>query len=416
MEIKPSFNKKKKFFGLVASLTLLNLYFVVFGIDSEIKELCQPSDRYNLAESYRPGGELKSFSEDSSVKYSGFVRLSGEGCKKLPNVEIEFWFSDSKGNYSKETRLKVRTDSKGYFEIRTGGFQAGNLPYHIHYLVKGPGIRPLTGNYNNISYNSNDKFDIFVIPADGSNYSDYLSKELRSGDNFTSKVADNSLFGLFKNIESLEKIKWVAYLLQIVLFMLIFSLIKINKRSKLILFSLSFILFITTVFYSNQSDLYKPNSKYLPEINNEKAILENYERAKWAPVLSSGNLIAYNEELLIPEQENMLTQVFVSSLSTIELENELRNYYRNQGIELGAGAVNMWGIDANWQYSYNISGIKLGKEVNITISKKLGDGRLPPEGFNSVAIIWQMESEKINKYIVENFAGFGEGFLDKNNL
>jgi hypothetical protein len=198
--------------------------------------------------------------------------------------------------------------------------------------------------------------------------------------------------------------------------MLIFSLIKINKRKKLILFSLSFILFITTIFYSNQSDLYKPNSNYLPEINNEKAILENYERAKWAPVLSSGNLIAYNEELLIPEQENMFTQVFVSSLSTIELENELRNYYREQGIELGAGAVNMWGTDANWQYSYNISGIKLGKEVNITISKKLGDGRLPPEGYNSVAIIWQMESEKINKYIVENFAGFGEGFLDKNNL
>ena len=416
MEIKAAINKKKKIFGFVASLTLLNLYFVVFGIDSQIKGLCQPSDRYNLAESYRPGGEFKSYSEDSSVIYSGFVRLSGERCIKLPNIEIEFWFSDSKGNYSKDTRLKVRTDSKGYFEIRTGGFQEGNLPYHIHYLVKGPGIRPLTGNYNNISYNSNDKFDIFVIPADGSNYSKYLSKELRSGDNFTSKVNGNSLFGFFKNIESLEKIKLVAYLLQIVLFMLIFSLIKINKRSKLILFSLSLILLVTTVFYINQSDLYKPNSKYLPELNNEKALFENYERAKWAPVLSSGNLIAYNEEILIPEQENMLTQVFVSSLSTLELEKELRNYYRGQGIELGEGAVNMWGADANWQYSYNISGIKLGKEVNITISKKLGDGRLPPEGFNSVVIIWQIESEKINKYIVESFAGFGEGFLDKNNL
>ena len=55
MEIKAAINKKKKIFGFVASLTLLNLYFVVFGIDSQIKGLFQPSDRYNLAESYRPG-------------------------------------------------------------------------------------------------------------------------------------------------------------------------------------------------------------------------------------------------------------------------------------------------------------------------------------------------------------------------
>jgi hypothetical protein len=415
MKEKPR-QRKKRVLAFLTIIIFINLFSIFYLIDSEISKLCQPSERYNMAESYRPGGEYKSYSENQSVVYSGYVRLAGKGCEKIPGVDIEFWFKDSKGNYTKETRLKVKTDDTGFFQIKTGGFQKGNLPYHIHYLVKGPGIRPMTGNYNNINYNSNDKFNIYVLPVESGNYLEFLSKELSSGEYFNNYDKNVSIITKLKSIENLEKIKYFGYIIQILLFILLFSLLIQGKRKKFIYLTLSILLFISLLLYNDKSSLYDSKTNYLPISVNEKASLGSYKIAEWAPALNKGILSPYTEEIVIPEQENMLSQVFVSSLTIEELEKELRGFYMLQGIVLDSGAVNMWGSDANWQYSYNLSGITIGKEVNITLSKKLGDGRLPPDGYQSVAIIWQIESEKINKYIVDSFKGYGEGFMDLETL
>ena len=408
--------KRKRVLAFLTIVIFTNLFSTFYLIDSEINNLCQPSERYNMAESYRPGGVYKSYSENQSVTYSGFVRLAGKGCEKIPKVTIEFWFKNSKGNYTKETRLKVKTDNTGFFQIKTGGFQAGNLPYHLHYLVKGPGIRPMTGNYNNKNYNSNDNFNIIVLPAESSNYHDFLSKELSSGDNFIINEKNSSYIIKLKSIENLEKIKYLGYILQILLFIIFFSLIILEKRKILYYLTLFIVLFTSLLLYNNKSSVYNPKTNYLPISINEKESLGSHKMAEWAPVLNKGILSAYKEEIVIPEQENMLSQVFVSNLTIAELEKELRRFYINQGVVLDKGAVNMWGSDANWQYSYNLSGITIGKEVNITLSKNLGDGRLPPDGYQSVAIIWQIESEKINKYLVDSFRGYGEGFMDLETL
>lgn len=416
MKEEPINTKRVKALGILTIIIFINFFSLFYWIDSEINKLCQPSERYNMAESYRPGGEYKSTTGDNSVIYSGFVRLSGEGCQKIPRVDIEFWLKDNNGNYNKETRLKVKTDDNGFFQIKTGGFQKNNLPYHIHYLVTGPGIRPMTGNYNNKSYNSNDYFDIIVIPTTGGNFNDYLSKELSSGDNFQSGDLNNSLIIKYKTIKNLEMLKFISYFMQIALFIIFFLLINMRVRKKLLFMSSILLMFLILTLYNNNTSLYDPKNNYIPGKIYEKTTLKNYNMAKWAPVLKNGILESISEEIEIPEQENMLSQVYVSTLSTKALELELRDFYKLQGIMLDQGAVNMWGADANWQYSYNLSGITLGKEVNITISKKLGDGRSPPDGYNSVAIIWQIESVKINKYIVERFNGFGEGFIEPETL
>jgi hypothetical protein len=274
----------------------------------------------------------------------------------------------------------------------------------------------MTGNYNNINYNSNDKFNIYVLPVESGNYLEFLSKELSSGEYFNNYDKNVSIITKLKSIENLEKIKYFGYIIQILLFILLFSLLIQGKRKKFIYLTLSILLFISLLLYNDKSSLYDSKTNYLPISVNEKASLGSYKIAEWAPALNKGILSPYTEEIVIPEQENMLSQVFVSSLTIEELEKELRGFYMLQGIVLDSGAVNMWGSDANWQYSYNLSGITIGKEVNITLSKKLGDGRLPPDGYQSVAIIWQIESEKINKYIVDSFKGYGEGFMDLETL
>ena len=414
MKEKPM--KRKRVLAFLIIVMFINLFSTFYLIDSEINKLCQPSERYNMAESYRPGGEYKSSTENQSVVYSGFVRLAGTGCEKIPGVNIEFWFKDSKGNYTKEARLKVKTDDTGFFQIKTGGFQAGNLPYHLHYLVSGPGIRPMTGNYNNKNYNSNDNFNIIVLPAKSDNYLEFLSKELSSGENFINLDKNKSFLSKIKSIENLEKVKNLSYLVQILLFVIFFSLITQGKRMKIIYLTITIILCCSLLIYNNKSSLYDPKTNFVSNSVSEKASLPSYKMAEWAPLLNKGILTSYTEEIEIPEQENMLSQVFVSSLSLGDLEKELREFYMLEGIVLDRGAVNMWGSDANWQYSYNISGITIGKEVNITLSKKLGDGRLPPDGYQSVVIIWQIESEKINKYIVDSFKGYGGGFMDLETL
>lgn len=418
MNIKQNNKKKRKiilsFFGF---FIMLNSFTVFYWLDSEIEKICQPSERYNMAESYRPGGGYKSYAEDSSVVYSGYVRLSGKSCTKIPDIDIEFWFSNSKGNYSKETRLKVKTNEEGFFEIKTGGFQEKNLPYHIHYLVSGPGIRPMTGNYNNTAHNSNDKFDIIVIPANDSNYRNFLNKELSSGDNFVKVGSDKSIISNLKTIDNLERTKIIGFVTLLILSILLISILLISKKKKtFITISLLSILIALFIYNNDTVNLYDSKTIYQPEKIKEKAVLKYYQNAKWAPILKEGSFYSITEQIEIPEQENMLSQVFVSDLNTKDLEEQLRGFYINQGIELGQSAVNMWGADANWQYSLNFSGITLGKEVNITISKKLGDGRALPDGLNSLVIIWQIESESINKYIVDRFTGFGDGFISPENL
>ena len=81
MKEKPM--KRKRVLAFLIIVMFINLFSTFYLIDSEINKLCQPSERYNMAESYRPGGEYKSSTENQSVVYSGFVRLAGLVVKKF---------------------------------------------------------------------------------------------------------------------------------------------------------------------------------------------------------------------------------------------------------------------------------------------------------------------------------------------
>ena len=67
MKEEPINTKRVKALVILTIIIFINLFSLFYWIDSEINKLCQPSERYNMAESYRPGGEYKSTTGDNSV-------------------------------------------------------------------------------------------------------------------------------------------------------------------------------------------------------------------------------------------------------------------------------------------------------------------------------------------------------------
>lgn len=115
-------------------LFVLVLMFITLEYNrDEKKNLCFPTERYHMAESYRPGGEYKDISGDGLVSYKGVVRVFPE-CKRGVGLDIEFWFGDKEGYYTLDTRLKVKTDYKGEFTFKTGEFLKGF--FLIIYITK----------------------------------------------------------------------------------------------------------------------------------------------------------------------------------------------------------------------------------------------------------------------------------------
>jgi hypothetical protein len=394
-------NNLIKIFLFLSVIILLSLILYEF---KKIKENCYPSERYHMAESYRPGGDYKNVSNEGSVEYRGVVRVYPD-CKRGKELDIELWFADSKGFYSLDTRLKVKSNWNGEFKFKTGPFLKGSLPYHIHYKVSGRGIRSLTGTFYPDSENSGGVLDITVVKANINKPTSYFNKAPSSGESLD--MINSGSNNKINNINKSENIiKIYSYILIIILVysLIIYRKIKIKIIISLLLLFLFYFYYINYIENSNEVEK-KVISKFnLP--NDSKAI------ANWVPVIKGDEFFALEDVIKIPEQPNMFTQALLSKLDYTQLEDKLRNYYRSKGYKLTNSAVNQWGMDAHWVNGVNFSAIKKGNEVSITISKTLGDGGYLPEDYKSMLVIWSSFADSIDEYIVRNYRGYGEGFID----
>jgi len=388
-------------------VTMVTLIALVSNRDEKNK-LCYPSERYHMAESYRPGGEYKDSSGDGSVSYRGVVRVFPE-CKRGSGLDIEFWFGDKEGFYTLDTRLKVKTDYKGEFMFKSGEFLKGFLPYHIHYKVSGAGIRPMSGTYYPVSEKSGGYIDIIILKANATEPADYLTKPPSSGE---------SLDQVKKRVEkeSIDKIKYIEkkeiiYLILI----LLFSILAIVIFKNLAISSFILLFLSLSIFIGYKSNIYKSKLDHVNKIEIFSMPEYNYKIASWVPIEALGRVIAIEKEVKILEQPNMYTQALLSELSINVVEEKLRKFYLNKKYKLTESAVNQWGRDSHWVNGINFSAITLGNEVSVTISKTLGGGENLPDGFKSMIIIWSSKNENISKNIVDNYKGYGSGFISIEN-
>jgi len=395
----------KKIVKLSILVVIIIMFIALESNREEKKNLCYPTERYHMAESYRPGGDYKDISGDSSISYSGVVRVFPE-CKRGSGLDIEFWFGDKEGFYTLDTRLKVKTDYKGEFMFKTGEFLKGFLPYHIHYKVTGPGIRPMSGTYYPVSEKSGGYIDITILKANAIEPADYLTKPPSSGESLdqVKKRFEKESNDKIKNIENKE----IIYLIVII----IFSLLAIVIFKNLAITSLILLLLSYSIFIGYKSNVYRSKLEHVNKIENYSIPETKYKIASWVPVEALGRVNAIEKESKILEQPNMYTQALLSDLSVIEVEERLRKYYYDKKYKLTESAVNQWGKDSHWVNGINFSAITLGNEVSITISKTLGGGENLPDGYKSMIIIWSSKNDSISKYIVDNYRGYGSGFID----
>lgn len=397
----------KKIVGIII-LSIFILLILALEINKVGKNDCYPTERYHMAESYRPGGDYKDSSGDSSVSYKGVIRVYPE-CKRGSGLDIELWFGDKNGHYSLDTRLKVKTDYKGEFKFTTGEFLRGFIPYHIHYKVTGPGIRPMSGTYYPIDEKSGGFINITILKANALEPEDYLEKPPSSGE---------SVDQVSKRVEmdSYDKIKKTEYK-EIIYFILLFiiSLYSIVFIKKPIISSFILFLLLFIIFTGYKDNIYKSKIEHINKIGSFTIPESKYKVASWIPKEALGKIIAVEEEVKILEQPNMYTQALLSDLSVKEVEEKLRRFYLNNKYKLTESAVNQWGKDSHWVDGINFSAITIGNEVSVTISKTLGGGEEIPEGYKSMIVIWSSINKNISKYIVDNYRGYGSGFIKVEN-
>lgn len=392
----------------ITILSLIILLLIALEVNRVGKNDCYPTERYHMAESYRPGGDYKDISGDSSVRYKGVIRVYPE-CKRGAGLDVELWFGDKDGFYSLDTRLKVKTDYKGEFKFTTGEFLKGFTPYHIHYKVTGPGIRAMSGTYYPIDEKSGGFINITILKANASEPEDYLERSPSSGES-VDQVSKKDEIESNDRIKKTED-KEIIYL--ILLF--IISLLAIVLLKKPIISSFIIFLLLFNIFTGYKDNIYKSEIMHINKIGSFTIPESKYKIASWIPKEALGKIIAVEEETKILEQPNMYTQALLSELSVKEVEEKLRKFYLNNKYKLTDSAVNQWGKDSHWVNGINFSAITIGNEVSVTISKTLGGGEEIPEGYKSMIIIWSSKNDNISKYIVDNYRGYGSGFIKVEN-
>jgi hypothetical protein len=142
---------------------------------------CYPSDRYNMAESYRPDAPLRSVIGTGTVRYSGKV-LAWPDCLPVQDAEVEFWSWGPDGIYTSELRATLITDKQGNWEVLSSEMDPTKTPYHMHIKVTGPGIRPVTTAFYPETHDQGGIFDIIVLPANSSGPEGFLDQPVMTGE------------------------------------------------------------------------------------------------------------------------------------------------------------------------------------------------------------------------------------------
>jgi hypothetical protein len=142
---------------------------------------CYPTDRYNMAESYRPDAPLRDVVGAGTVSYSGKV-LAWPDCLPVQNARVEFWSWGPDGIYTSVHRATVLSDQSGKWEVFSSEMDPTKTPYHIHIKVTGPGIRPLTTAFYPETHNGGGVFDIIVLPADSAGPQGFLDQPVLTGE------------------------------------------------------------------------------------------------------------------------------------------------------------------------------------------------------------------------------------------
>jgi hypothetical protein len=167
----------------ILALATASSYMVGRELGPKVPEAgsCVPTERYHMAESYRPGAPYRSKVGDGSVLYTGSVRV-WPTCLPVAGVSVDVWYTDVDGFYNNETRLQVRTDMNGDWSMRTGPLSPDVRPYHVHLKVYGPGIRPMTTAQYPDSSTSGGRYDLVVLEANGEGPEGFLETEPSSGE------------------------------------------------------------------------------------------------------------------------------------------------------------------------------------------------------------------------------------------
>lgn len=169
------------FLVLALSFTLSFAAVRSTAVDPPEAGSCVPTERYNMAESYRPGAPFRESVADGSVLYEGTVRV-WPSCLPVPGVVVDAWFVDENSYYTNETRLQVRTDATGRWYYRSGPLGMEVQPHHVHLKVYGPGVRPMTTAVYPDTATSGGRYDLVVLEANGTGPAGFLETEPSSGE------------------------------------------------------------------------------------------------------------------------------------------------------------------------------------------------------------------------------------------
>jgi hypothetical protein len=142
---------------------------------------CYPTDRYNMAESYRPDAPERSVLGTGTVRYSGKV-LAWPDCLPVRDALVEFWSWGPDGIYTSDYRATVTSDAQGNWEVFSSEMDPTKTPYHIHIKLTGPGIRPMTTAFYPETHNGGGVFDIIVLPANSAGPVGFLEQPVMTGE------------------------------------------------------------------------------------------------------------------------------------------------------------------------------------------------------------------------------------------
>ena len=167
-----------------AILVVIFLSSAALGYDQNMNNNnkdCYPTDRYNMAESYRPNAPIRDTLGTGTVRYSGKV-LAWPDCLPVKDARVEFWSWGPDGIYKSDYRATLFSNNKGEWEVYSSEMDQMKNPYHIHVKVTGPGIRPVTSAFYPITHNGGGEFDIIVLPAESTGPEGFLDKSPKTGE------------------------------------------------------------------------------------------------------------------------------------------------------------------------------------------------------------------------------------------
>jgi protocatechuate 3,4-dioxygenase beta subunit len=123
---------------------------------------CKPTQPDMLGPFYDPGAPVRT-SVGSGYVLSGRV-LAAEECKLIPNVRMEFWLANPRGEYDDAHRATVFADQSGEYRFESNvPVSYGGRPPHIHVRVTAPGYEELVTQHYRQRGRRKANFDLVLV-------------------------------------------------------------------------------------------------------------------------------------------------------------------------------------------------------------------------------------------------------------